>query len=99
ESQLRDMCPDPNQFQGCRLQRFSSLWEEYFRMAGDGQIRAPARTILQRIRDGIRLDFVGVFAPGQEHAPSWEKKLRIVRAMVQQVHPGSNVDSFFRGTE
>ena len=97
EAQLRALCPDPDQFQSGRLQRHAHVWEEFLEMSGNGKISETGRAVLRMIRDGVQLDFVGVWGPGHESAPHRQEKLRIVKQMLGQAQPGIKPETLLEG--
>lgn len=96
-STLKASLPDPAAFKAGRLREHQVVVEEYLRAAGGGHLSDNAKWLLRSIKEGFNFEWVGVHAPGQEHAPERGKKERIVRQMLRAAAPHANPDELLGG--
>ena len=97
-AQLKEMLPDPDDFRPGRLGPHAPIWREYFTLANRGKALSGAqKTLLQHLEGGIKLEWVPVDHPAQQLVPDRERKLDIVRPMLQLAVPGCDPDGMLAG--
>ena len=95
QAQLAAILPDAERFQAGGFGRQALMWERYFQLAAssragpgvrDGAPHPPLsktqKWLVKALKEGVRLDWVPVYAPCQRGAPDRRKKAEVVWRML-----------------
>ena len=98
QDSLEQLFKDRADFRPGRLQQHSQLWRMFFGATSRGVPSNSRRRLLKMLEEGIKLEFVGVDAPGQQLRPQRTKKLQAVTDMLGHAHPDRNPLDLLQGT-
>jgi hypothetical protein len=88
---------DPAHFQAGYPGQCHAVWEQYFKLTGDGCLTVKQKEVLSLLRDGYKLDFVPVNSPSQQNHPDFRDKIRELHEMLSAAIGPSNVEPLLRG--
>ncbi len=87
----------PKQFTGGTLNASAQVWEEFFSRT-DSKSRQASK-VLNWMRHGLKLKFVGTDHPSQEKAPHRRRNIQVVKQMLTRAVGADRVEEFLSGTE
>lgn len=87
--------PDPESFKAGRLHQRWPVLAAFMKLTGNTS--ANAKLVVKAMKEGLKLGWVEVQAPGQQHTPQWKKKQQIVHQMLSRAVGEERVQQMLLG--
>lgn len=98
---LQSMLPPKEAFQAGMLCERQEVWAAFLQETAPGQqLDKHSRTVLQMVREGVRLDFVAMDHRDQHSMPAFKKKRRLVAEMLEKAdRQGKSIEECMQGSK